>query len=197
MLNIIFVRHGETDSNVKSTYCGWTDVGLNENGEAHARNAAEKLKDELICAIFTSTLKRAVNTAEIINVYHLLKLEAVEALKERNFGVWDDLTINEIKERFSSEYDQWCKDWRNYKMQDGENAIEAEQRVMHFIDEIKENYKDCSVVVVSHLGCIRTMLAHLLEMGAEQAWRFRVDNGKVSRVIINDEGYAYLTELNI
>ena len=70
------------------------------------------------------------------------------------------------------------------------------QRVAGFVDELVKQGGN-SVLLVTHLGCIRAAVSHLLGMGTEGMWRFRVDNGSISRICINNEGYAYLTALNV
>ena len=63
MLELILIRHGQTDSNKRRTYVGWTDVELNEEGIRQARNLKEKLKNLSVDKIYSSPLKRARKTA--------------------------------------------------------------------------------------------------------------------------------------
>lgn len=196
MLELILVRHGETDSNKRGTYLGWTDIPLNETGIDQARLAAEKLKDIHIDRIYTSPLQRAMKTAQLINEYHHLPLETVEELKERNFGAWDDLTHKDILCRYPAEYQAWTKDWINYCMEGGESSIQAYHRITHFMDNLVQSQQTGTILIVTHLGCIRKIIAHLLGMGIEGSWRFKLDNATVTKVMINDEKYAYLTMLN-
>lgn len=195
MLELVLVRHGETDSNVKGTYLGWTDVELNEKGIKQAELAAEKLKGVKFDYIITSPLKRAVKTAEIINKNHSREIKYEESLKERNFGLWDDLTYQEITERFPAEAALWAKDWINYPIPGGESSIDAYRREVQFIDQLVKDKTEGVILIVTHLGCIRKMVAHLLNMGLEGSWRFRVDNCSVSRIVITEK-YPVLTLLN-
>ncbi|MCX7842876.1 MAG: alpha-ribazole phosphatase [Clostridia bacterium] len=196
MLELIFVRHGETDGNKKGTYLGWTDVDLNETGERQAQGAAYKLKDEKLDGMFSSPLRRCIATAEAINRHHNLNIELVEALKERNFGVWDNLTCAEIISKYPEEYNSWTADWINYCMRDGESSLDVLNRAAGFIDSLISRRKAGRFLLVSHLGCIRILVAYLLGMGIEGSWRFRIDNCGIARVTVNDEGYAYLTSFN-
>lgn len=199
MVELILVRHGETDSNSKGAYCGWTDVGLNEQGEKQAKNARDKLKDEKIDGVFSSPLKRAFRTAEIINENFGLEIKRVDALKERNFGVWEDLKYKEICEKHPEEVKLWEADWVNYCIKGGESAVQAFNRVNGFVGTLIESNKGAKLtklLIVTHLGCIRSIVANLLGMGNEGCWRFKVDNAGITRLVVNDEGYAYLTMLN-
>ena len=197
MIELILVRHGETESNVRCTYLGWTDVDLNERGIEQAKAACEKLKGVLVDGIYTSPLKRAMHTAEIINKNFEMNIEVSERLKERNFGVWDNLTYKDITQRYPGEHDLWVKDWINYCVPGGESSYQAYERVTGFIDELVESKSEGTYLIVTHLGCVRKIISHLLGMGLEGSWHFKVDNAGICRVSINDEGYAYLTALNV
>lgn len=195
MNHLILVRHGETDSNKRGTYLGWTDVALNAAGLEQAESARMILKDYPIDRIYASPLLRAWKTAEIINRGRDIPIAAAEGLKERNFGVWEDLTYHEIVEKYAEEYGMWVKD-PGYCIRGGESTLQAYERVNGFTDRILSQYQGKTILLVTHLGSIRNILAHLLGMGMEGCWRFRVDNGGITRLEINDEGYAYLTQLN-
>jgi len=195
MLEIILVRHGETESNINKTYCGWTDISLNERGIEQARCAAGKLESSNIDGIFSSPLKRTLETAQIINNNFKLDIVCSDDIKERNFGCWDNLTYQQIFKDYPEELKLWEQDWLNYCMNGGESALHAHRRVAGFADRLVEECSG-SILIVTHLGSIRSIISHMLGLGIEGTWRFRVDNGSISRIMVNAEGYAYLTALN-
>ena len=195
MVELILVRHGETDSNLKGTYLGWTDIELNQKGLRQASLVAEQLKKLDIDRIYSSPLKRACKTAEVINEHFDHKIMYSDCLKERNFGVWDNLTYQEIVEGYPKEHSEWMEDWINYNIKGGESAFESSSRVANFTNSIISGKDEGKIIVVTHLGTIRFMLAHLLGMKLEDSWRFRVDNCSITRLEIKD-GYAVLTHLN-
>ncbi|MCX7708635.1 MAG: alpha-ribazole phosphatase [Clostridia bacterium] len=196
MLQLILVRHGETDSNKNRTYLGWTDVALNDDGIRQAYEAKRKLVGIKVDAIYASPLKRAYHTAEIINEAFQLEIQLEDNLKERNFGVWDNLTLDEIKAKYQQEYDLYVQDWINYCVTDGESSIQAYNRVTSFTDQLVKRNKEGTILLVTHLGCIRKIIASMLGMTIEDSWRFKLDNGSITRLEVNDEGYAYLSLLN-
>lgn len=198
MLELIFVRHGETD-NKKDAYCGWNDSGLNDNGIKQAYQAAQRLNcaKANVCKIFSSPLKRAAETAEIINKVFNTEIAYAGELKERNFGVWEGLTYKEIQAGFPEEYKLWANDWINYPIRGGESAYQVSNRVTTFITGLLKNHSNGVYIIVTHQGCIMNMLAYLLGMAADAMWRFKIGNGGIARVEIDDEKYAYLTGLNV
>jgi alpha-ribazole phosphatase len=195
MLKLILVRHGETDSNKNATYCGFTDAPLNDNGAMQAQSAKEKLKAYAIDQIYASPLARTKKTAEIINESRGIDICYLDYLKERNFGKWEDLSFQQIKERYSEQYEQLEQDWINYVVPDGECALTFHERVTSFIQGLMDSCDNKTVLIITHLGCIRSMIAFLLGMKIEDMWRFKVDNGGITCIEIT-EGYAVLTLLN-
>lgn len=194
-VKIIIVRHGETYSNQKGTYLGWTDIDLNQTGVEQAHEAKEKLKKEKIDIIYSSPLKRAIRTAEIINENHNLDILMSAKIKERNFGKWDDLTYKEVTAKYPDEFAAWTSDWINYKIEHGESAIESYQRVCNFTDDVLSRHIDKTVLIVAHSGSIRYMLAHLLGLNIELSWRFQINNAGITKVKVYDN-YPVLTKLN-
>lgn len=195
MLELIIVRHGETDSNKLGTYLGWTDRELNAEGLRQAEKARERLKSEKIDRIIASPLGRAAKTAEVINQSHGLEIVYDEDLKEKNFGVWDDLTYAEITQKYPAEHEMWLKDQLNYCVEGGESTLESYQRITRFTDRLLSRYSEGTVLIVTHLGSIRKMVAYLLGMGIEGFWRFKFDNCSITRIQVTD-GYSFLVQSN-
>lgn len=194
MLELIFVRHGQTDSNKRRTYLGWTDVELNEEGIKQAIQLKKKLKNIPVDKVYSSPLKRAKKTAEIINENYCLDIEYHDNLKERNFGIWDDLTNDEVKKLYNNEYNMWVKDWKDYPIKDGETGLESYNRAVEFSKNLTNSFDKGRILIVSHLGTIRYMIAYLLGMDIEGCWRFRLDNCEMAKIEITD-GYGVLTSL--
>lgn len=196
MLEIILVRHGETDSNIRGTYCGWTDAKLNEKGLQQAYGAAEKLRDIRPDIVYSSPLKRAFETAEIICKESCIHIVPEKSLMEQSFGKWEDLTYTEIHEKYPEDCMEWQNDWMNYCIKDGESSYQMYRRVSWFIDRLVALNNSGVILLVTHLGCIRFILSHLLGMSNEGFWRFRVDNGGICKVVVTNDKYAYIHGLN-
>jgi alpha-ribazole phosphatase len=196
MTELILVRHGETDGNVRKSFCGWTDLPLNENGIKQAAYAAERLKNEDIDIIYASPLKRAYETAKLINGNHNSNIILTDALKERNFGKWEDKTLEAISECYPEECTAWQCDWANYMIESGESAVQAFQRVNAFVSNLVEEKKGFKILIVSHLGPIRYITVDMLGLTINDIWRFTIDNCGISRIRINEDGFAWLAALN-
>ncbi|MBQ4517306.1 MAG: histidine phosphatase family protein [Clostridia bacterium] len=196
MLELILVRHGETTGNLRPTALGTTDLPLTERGRRQASTLARVLGLVPPTAIYTSPLKRAVETAEIIAKPHHMMAETMLDLEERHFGIWENMAVEEIRANYEAEYMAWQQDLPGYVIPQGESAQMCYERNVRFLEEIVSRHTEGKVVVVSHLGCIRNMIAHLLGMGVESGWRFPVENGRICRLQIDENGYAVLTAFN-
>lgn len=153
---ITFVRHGETDLNKEHRITGESDVPLNEDGVAQAHETAEEIKGDFD-VLYSSTMKRALETAEIINKKLNLPLVTSDLIVERRFGSLTKKTWGEISEIVG--YDARSKDTRqeyNYKPFGGETAEDFRKRLFTFVEEVKRsNYK--KPLVVCHGGVLRML----------------------------------------
>jgi alpha-ribazole phosphatase len=195
MLEIILVRHGETDGNVQGRYLGWTDETLNKNGMDQAYLLKEKLKNAKPDYIYSSSLERCRRTAMIINEAHDVDIIYSDDLKERNFGLFDNLKYGEICEKYPELQKLWEGDWENYVIESGESAFGFHKRICRYIDGITVQKRNGKLLIVTHSGCIRSIIAQLLGLKLEDAWHFRIDNCGITRFEIRDN-FPVMTLLN-
>ena len=193
MGKIILIRHGESKLNVEGVYYGILNQELTEKGKEQAKKTREILKNISYEKIYTSDLKRAIETAEIVN-YKELEISIDEELRELNFGIFEGRSYEELLEKYPEELKKSQKNWENYNYITGESVLELQKRAINFIEKKIDLEKD--TVLVTHWGVINTILSHYFSNGLESYWKFSVKNGGV--VIIEfSEGYPILKGLNI
>lgn len=197
MLEIVLVRHGDICDSYKGTYLGWTDVPLSDRGTEEAEALGLKLAEADAAAVYSSPLKRASQTAEIINSFLMSRITYIDGLKERSFGIWEGMDRGSIMEKYPEACKKWDEDWTGYAMDGGESAGRVYERNAGTMNNILGRHHKGSIILVTHLGVIRNMLAFLLGLGVEGAWRFRVDTGSISTLKRNDSGYIYMDCLNL
>lgn len=158
----------------------------------------------LMPAIYSSPLRRAIETAEIIagKIYeksgNRIQIIKDDRLKERSFGLWEGLSHEEIRERYTEECSKWHEDWIGYRIENGESAQDVFDRCAAFTTDLKKNFNDSEkLLVVSHSGCIRSMTSFILGCNADFSWRFRPDNGKIAVVETDEYGFGFVTAFNI
>lgn len=155
---LYLLRHGETDWNAKQRVQGWKNTLLNENGICQARTAAELLKDKKIETIYTSDLKRAVKTAEIISAVLDLPLHQSKRLREINFGRAEGNLKIDIPAKFPYIF-QAFNDIGNPERYDirypgGESIGQLQTRFMKFVGKLSEDGRQ-NVLLVTHGMLIR------------------------------------------
>jgi broad specificity phosphatase PhoE len=146
-----FLRHGETDWNKKQIYMGSQDIPLNEEGQKQATTVYPYIKQEKITHIVSSPLKRALQTATMINEQMQLPLTIIQELQECSFGIWEGRSHND---------GDFIEQWMNgVHPKDGEPRSVFENRVMYGLEKALEI--DENVLIVSHGGvyaCIASMM---------------------------------------
>jgi broad specificity phosphatase PhoE len=155
------VRHGETDWNAEHRWQGHSDTQLNELGRSQAHRLAGELED--VDAVYSSDLSRARETAEILAERLGLEVRLDARLRERGFGAWEGLTMNEIELVFPEAQARWrAGDPAGV----GEESFEAfADRVGEFLEEIGRGHDGETVLVVAHGGTIR--VGHALAAGLD------------------------------
>jgi len=138
-MRLIVVRHGETIENSKNISMGQRGGNLSPKGTEQAKKLAERFKNRKFDAIYSSDLKRAVNTAHEILKYHPLKLNLDKRLRERFFGEQQGKLYPE----------NW--DWGNLPS-DCETDAEICDRVKKFVDDILLKHENETVLLVCHGG---------------------------------------------
>jgi 2,3-bisphosphoglycerate-dependent phosphoglycerate mutase len=107
MIKLVLLRHGQSTWNKENRFTGWTDVPLTKLGKEEARNAAKKLKENGFAfdAVFTSVLKRAVDTADIVLKEMRLKVPVFKSwrLNERHYGALQGLNKAEMAAKYGEE----------------------------------------------------------------------------------------------
>lgn len=187
MLEIIFVRHGESEMNMKGIYSGWTNCILTQNGLKQAEIVSEKLAGEEIDLIISSDLDRCLETAEIINKFHKKTIIKEINLKEINFGIWEGLSYDEICIGFPQKVKAWEEDYVNFKMPKGESLFEMHQRVNNALGRIIDEYKEGTILIVSHSGVIRSILSQQVLGSIDGYWKFKIENCGITRLQIVDD----------
>jgi broad specificity phosphatase PhoE len=136
---LLLARHGETEWNREERYQGHADPPLNETGRAQAEELADRLAAEPIHAIYSSDLRRAGETAEIVGRRLGLPVEQDPGLREIDVGSWQGLTKAQIDGR------PW----------DGETYEHHAARVTQALRQIAAGHPGRTVLVVSHGGSLR------------------------------------------
>lgn len=194
---MILIRHGETLWNKEKRVQGTSDIELSEAGILQARKLALSLKDSAIGAIHASPLKRAQQTAEIINAFHGRKIEIHPELIEMDMGEFEGLSFREIMARESEFLKRWIADPASVRMPCGETLLELQDRACTAIQRIVD--REDNALVVSHNFTIAVILCHLRNISLSEfrstcvdnasKTLIRITNGEAQIELMNDRSY--------
>src|SRR3989344_5334759 len=176
-MRIIFIRHGETETNVKrKTHFTGDDIGLTAKGIRQIEQTLSVLRGNKIEKVYCSPEKRAEQSARIIVDGLHLSLEILDGLKERNWGNWNGKPWNEIKNKL----DKMCLEERyNFIPPQGESWKQMEERLKNDLKTITSGKEKC-VCIVTHAGVLRGLMPILKNEELSISLKYDFENGSVT-----------------
>ena len=200
MTGIWLIRHGEAEGNLYRRIHGWYDGSLTEMGFAQLPYLAERFRDIPLEAVYSSDLRRAMDTARAISAPRGLLLRVREDLREVNMGDWEDRCWGWVERFQPEEFRRLNRDPWNWSVPGGEPGETTVRRIEKALLEIGERHPEGEVAVVSHGSAIRLLLAHLQGVPSEEIWqvpfcdntavaRITAENGKLTLESWNDNSH--------
>lgn len=187
-MRIFLLRHGATDWNLAQRCQGSTDLELNEVGLEQAEAAALDLSREKIDAIYSSQLKRALQTAGAVSRFHKLTVTIEESLRELDHGEIEGLTLAEIQATRPDFLRQWRDRPADADIPGGERLIDVEQRAWDGLGRIVRRHRpEETLVVVSHNFPILAVICHITGTPLNQYRTFHLNPGGVIRLSYNGD----------
>jgi broad specificity phosphatase PhoE len=184
-MQLILIRHGETLWNKEGRVQGTSDVKLSATGKKQAELLALSLKDHLIEAIHASPLKRAYQTAEIINKFHHVDIQIHRDLMEMDQGDFEGLSFKELMAGKKEFLQKWISDPASVKMPNGESLSELQKRAWSAMEEIIG--KSQNALIVSHNFTIAAILCRLRNISLAEFRSTCVDTASKTIVRLGDK----------
>lgn len=195
MIKLILVRHGITICNEGGAMSGLTDSMLSEKGIVQADKLTNYLKDKKIDKIYTTPFARTKDTVKKLSESNLIQVEETSKLNEINFGDFEGLSFDVIKDRYPEEVEKMINEGFKYKYPDGESLEETFFRVRDEIRKIIHENENSTVLICSHGGTIRNIISYLLCDDYKYHWNFRIDNGSITEIEI-DNDFPVINKIN-
>jgi broad specificity phosphatase PhoE len=149
-MRLVLIRHGETDWNIEGRYQGQADPPLNESGIAQSHILALNLAPLGLDVLYSSPLKRATQTAEIIKVHLNLPLYLEPRFMEIHQGKWQNRLRAEIESSYPHLFKRWEDDPWQVQPPEGETLKQVQTRVYQALDELIPHHTAQSVGIVCH-----------------------------------------------
>ena len=194
MTEIILARHGETQWNVEEVFRGRIDIELNENGIKQAELLAEYLSNLKIDDIYSSPLKRALKTGEVIASHHELEVKIAPGLIDFDYGKWQGLSHQEVKDKYTELYAEWISQPDQVRIPGGESLNDVRERAIYVVSDAVAKYEG-TVVLVSHRVVNKVLICALLGLDNSHFWNIRQDTAGITTFICENARFT-LTEHN-
>lgn len=183
MSQLVITRHGQSAWNLENRFTGWVDVDITAQGEAEAKAAGQKLKDYHFDCAFTSALKRAQRTLDIIlkeTGQENIPVTRDQALNERHYG---DLQGANKAETVAKYGEEQVKIWRrSYDVAppNGESLKDTADRVIPYFDLniVPLLQQGRNVIISAHGNSLRALIMHLEKMTPEQILQVELPTGQ-------------------
>lgn len=177
-MKLFVIRHGETIENQAGIMQGHMHGTLTKEGLSQAKKVGLKLKKYKFKHIFSSDLKRCIDTAEIVRSFHPnTPLTFTKELREIHLGEFQG------KKRDAVNWDGLGEDVLNRKPKGGESLNELKQRILAFIKELYKNYSKDTLLLVTHSGVLRQIISHFENLHSEYVYKnIPVENASIFEI---------------
>lgn len=192
---VVLIRPAETDWNSLGRRQGWVATPINDHGRQQARSLAKYIRNIGLGVLYTSDLRRAVETAAILTDGLDLAVIQDERLRERSIGKWQGMTLTEIRNWYPDEYRQLQSDVQSYRIPGGESRRAVKERVMAaFADYLKQD-RARTIGILSHTVALHMLLESVVAGYDAGTVEFRntsvttlhlLENGKWELVAVDD-----------
>ena len=193
-MNLILIRHGQSEWNALNQFTGWKDPGLTAKGVEEAHNAGRIINNLKINfdLVSTSALKRAQNTAEIIlkEINQPLSTIKNQALNERNYGDLAGLNKDDARKRWGDEQVHIWRRSYDIPPPGGESLKDTGERVLpYFMKEIHPHVcKGKNVLIAAHGNSLRSLIKFLDNISDEDIVKLEIPTGAPIHYVINEDG---------
>ena len=180
MTRLLVVRHGQTQFNAEHRYLGALDPELNANGVAQAEALRAALPAQLD-AVLCSPLRRAQQTAEIFCEGRGWTPQVRAAFRERHVGVFEGLTQKEAQPLYP---DLWAQNITRHwygAPTGGETIAEVVERITCGLQDVAEQHKGQTVVLVAH-GFVAKVIRAVNHAGFDDFFEWQLENGTVLKL---------------
>jgi len=174
MAELILARHGETAWNVEKVFRGRADVDLDRVGLKQAELLGKYLSNWELEAIYSSPLRRALDTANMVARYQKVAVRVAEGLTDFDYGEWQSVPEQEVKKLYPALLNEWHSNPHKVRTPGGESLEDVRRRVVELINDILPRHRG-NVLLVSHRVVIKVLICYLLGLDNSHFWNISQD----------------------
>lgn len=196
MTRTILIRHGQTAWNKVERVRGQVDIPLDEVGLAQAEAAARRVTEQWQpAAVYSSPLRRAVQTAQPLARLLGQDVQAEPGLNDMDFGQWQGLSSHEVEERWPELAHTWLKAPHRVTFPEGESLEVVKERTAAVLQRLIRQHTGETIAIVGHTVVNRVLLCFVLGIDNSNYWRIGQDTCAINVFECND-GLFFIESLN-
>ena len=161
---------------------GHADSSLSSRGILQAKCLGERMASETVDFVYASDLERAKHTAKIVGEPSNWSFSLMPELRERDIGVLEGMTTDEMLEKQPDTYDSFLHEGPNYQPPGGESFHEFANRCLEAIDTLASKHSGKNIVAVTHGGVLGAIFRKILNIGLDAKRNFLLRNCSINRI---------------
>lgn len=189
---ICIVRHGETDWNLERRLQGQLDIGLNAEGRAQAEATARGLEQHTFAAVYSSDLRRTMQTATALAERLALRVRPEAGLRERHYGAFQGSTADEFARDHPTAHARFLTRDLDYDFGHGESLRSFAARVTEAIDRIALLHAGQTLLLVTHGGVLDIVYRRVTGRDLSGPRDFPVPNAALNWIETASDGWRLL-----
>ncbi len=193
-MELILLRHGETEFNRADVFRGRVDLPLNRKGRKQAEAAAAYLSGLSFQAFYSSPLRRSVETASAVAAPHKGRVVTLDEFIDVDYGDWSGKSVEEVREGWPEVFRLWVEEPGKVTFPGGESLRAVRMRLKRGLERLSERHGG-RVLLVGHKLINRLIICIVLGLPTSGIWRVDQSNGAIN-VISHDERGWMLRRMN-
>lgn len=186
---VILIRHGETEWNLSGRWQGHADSPLSPRGESQAVALGERMSTDSLDHFYTSDLERAQHTSRLVGEPSGWVAKPMESLRERDLGVLEGLTTDEMLQKHPSEYQSFRNDGPDYQVPGGESFRQFCDRCSQALEEVSARHPGERIGLVTHGGFLGAIFRYVLKIPLDAERNYVLLNCSINRLEKTDKGW--------
>lgn len=193
MTRLYLVRHGETSGNANETFRGILNLALTEKGKEQAGYLAVAFSKKNPDAVYSSPLKRALDTADPVSEPHILPVSIESRFTDMDFGEWQGKGVSEVKALYPEIYNEWIENPYRVKIPGAGNLAVHAKEAFSALNEIARIHENGEIIIISHRLTLKTLISSALGTGEYGFWKIRIDCASIS--LLEFDGKHFILSL--
>ena len=186
---VILIRHGETEWNLSGRWQGHADSPLSPRGVSQAVALGERMSTDSLDHFYTSDLERAQHTSRLVGEPSGWVAKPMESLRERDLGVLEGLTTDEMPQKHPSEYQSFRNDGPDYQVPGGESFRQFCDRCSQALEEVSARHPGERIGLVTHGGFLGAIFRYVLKIPLDAERNYVLLNCSINRLEKTDKGW--------